>query len=327
MRLTTKGKILSRSIGSVLLLLFFAWILTSKDILLIQPQIFQVKPGSSMGQVAQELSDKKIIKSKRFFTSLSRLLNANNKLKSGYYELQPETSVFDFIEQISKGDVLKTKITLIEGKTIQHYFNQLSEDPSVTVRGSLDNVMDSIGVQKPYDGWFYPETYQFNYGESVRNVLARSFQVMQGKVNELWVDRTKSLPFKSPYEAIILASLIEKETALDQEKTLISGVFIRRLEQGMRLQTDPTVIYALGDTYQAPLKKSDLKVDSLYNTYRYNGLPPGAISSVGYESLYAAFHPDDGNELYFVSKRNGSHAFASNYEEHKDNIKRYSNNI
>ena len=107
-----------------------------------------------MGQVAQELSDKKIIKSKRFFTSLSRLLNANNKLKSGYYELQPETSVFDFIEQISKGDVLKTKITLIEGKTIQHYFHQLSEDPSVTVRGSLDNVMDSIGVQNLMMGGF-----------------------------------------------------------------------------------------------------------------------------------------------------------------------------
>ena len=187
--------------------------------------------------------------------------------------------------------------------------------------------MQSLGIRPPYDGWFYPETYQFNYGESVRNVLARSFQVMQEKVNELWDNRAHNLPFKSPYEAIILASLIEKETALDQEKSLISGVFIRRLERGMRLQTDPTVIYALGDSYQAPLKKSDLKVDSLYNTYRYNGLPPGAISSVGYESLYAAFHPDDGNELYFVSKRDGSHAFASNYEEHKDNIKKYSNNI
>lgn len=323
MRLTTKGKILSRSIGSVLLLLFFAWILTSKDILIIQPQIFQVKPGSSMGQVAQELSDKKIIKSKRFFTSLSRLLNANNKLKSGYYELQPETSVFDFIEQISKGDVLKTKITLIEGKTIQHYFNQLSEDPSVTVRGSLDNVMDSIGVQKPYDGWFYPETYIFNYGESIENVLKKSHETMKSKLMELWEERDKSVPLDSPYQAIILASLIENETALDYEKPLISSVFIGRLNLNMRLQTDPTVIYALGEQYKPPLTRSDLQFDHPYNTYRIKGLPPGAISSVGYKSLYAALHPAKGNDLYFVSKKDGSHAFASTYDDHKENIKKY----
>jgi len=232
-----------------------------------------------------------------------------------------------FLENISNGNVVTTKVTLIEGKTLKDYFDQLSSDSSLRSEDTLEEIMQSLGIKAPYDGWFYPETYQFNYGESVRNVLARSFQVMQEKVNELWDDRANNLPFKSPYEAIILASLIEKETALDQEKSLISGVFIRRLEKGMRLQTDPTVIYALGDSYQAPLKKSDLKVDSLYNTYKYDGLPPGAISSVGYESLYAAFHPNVGNDLYFVSKKDGSHAFASNYEEHKDNIKRYSNNI
>ena len=252
---------------------------------------------------------------------------SNKKLQSGYYQIDPQMDVMTFLENISRGNVVTTKVTLIEGKTLNDYFDQLSSDSSLRSEDTLEEIMQSLDIKAPYDGWFYPETYQFNYGESVRNVLARSFQVMQGKVNELWTDRTKNLPFKSPYEAIILASLIEKETALDQEKTLISGVFIRRLEQGMRLQTDPTVIYALGDTYQAPLKKSDLKVDSLYNTYKYNGLPPGAISSVGYESLYAAFHPNEGNDIYFVSKKDGSHAFASNYEEHKDNIKRYSNNI
>jgi UPF0755 protein len=235
--------------------------------------------------------------------------------------------VMTFIKNISSGNVVTTKVTLVEGKTLNHYFEQLSSDPSLRSEDTLEEIMQSLGIKAPYDGWFYPETYQFNYGESVRNVLARSFQVMQGKVSELWDDRVNNLPYKSPYEAIILASLIEKETALDQEKSLISGVFIHRLEQGMRLQSDPTVIYALGDAYQAPLKKSDLKVDSLYNTYKYDGLPPGAISSIGYESLYAAFHPNVGNDLYFVSKKDGSHAFASNYEEHKDNIKRYSNNI
>ena len=327
MRLVTINITYSRLLALIILFVISIWIWTSKDMLVKEKQIYQVNYGASIGTVAKDLRDKKWINSELFVNSLSKLLGANKKLQSGYYQIDPNMDVMTFLENISNGSVVTTKVTLIEGKTLNDYFDQLSSDSSLISEDTLEEIMQSLDIKAPYDGWFYPETYQFNYGESVRNVLARSFQVMQGKVKELWVDRAKSLPFKSPYEAIILASLIEKETALEQEKTLISGVFIRRLEQGMRLQTDPTVIYALGDTYQAPLKKSDLKVDSLYNTYKYDGLPPGAISSVGYESLYAAFHPDEGNDLYFVSKKDGSHAFASNYEEHKDNIKRYSNNI
>ena len=323
MYLIIKSKIFSRFLASVLLLLFIAWILISKDILVKQTQVFQVKSGSSMGEVAQELSDRKIIKSKRFFTSLSRLLNANKKLKSGYYEIKPDTSVFNFIDQISKGDVLKTKVTLIEGKTIQFYFEQLSQDPSITSNSSLENVMDSIGVKKPFDGWFYPETYIFDYGESVENVLKKSHETMKSKLKELWAERDKSVPLDSPYQAIILASLIENETALDFEKPLISSVFIGRLNLNMRLQTDPTVIYALGEQYSPPLTRRDLQFDHPYNTYRNKGLPPGAISSVGYQSLYAALHPAKGNDLYFVSKKDGSHAFAKTYDEHKENIKKY----
>ena len=268
MFVSSKGKILSRSIATVLLLLLIAWILTSKDILVNQPQIFQVKAGSSIGQVAHELSDKKIIKSKRFFTTVSKLVNANNKLKSGYYELKPNTSVLTFIDQISKGDVVKTKITLIEGKTIQYYFDQLSKDPSIVSKASLEQIMDSIGVNKPYDGWFYPETYIFNYGETIENVLKKSHETMKFKLSEMWEERDKSIPLNSPYQAIILASLIENETALDYEKPLISSVFIGRLNLNMRLQTDPTVIYALGERYTPPLTQSDLQFDHPYNTYR-----------------------------------------------------------
>ena len=290
-----------------------------------QTQIFQVKAGSSIGEVAQELSEKKIIKSKSFFTTLSKLMNANKKLKSGYYELKPNTSVLTFIDQISRGDTLKTKITLIEGKTIQYYFDQLSKDPSITSNSSFDQIMNSIGVKKPFDGWFYPETYIFNYGESIENVLIKSHETMKTKLSQLWEERDKSIPLKSPYQAIILASLIENETALDYEKPLISSVFIGRLNLNMRLQTDPTVIYALGENYSPPLTRSDLQFDHPYNTYRNKGLPPGAISSVGYQSLYAALHPAKGNDLYFVSKKDGSHAFASTYDKHKENIKKYLN--
>ena len=326
MSVSSKNKFFSRLVASALLLLFTAWILISKDVITDQSQIIQVKAGSSMGAVAQDLSDKKLIKSKLFFTSLSRLLNANKKLKSGYYELEPNTTVLGFIEKISRGEVLKTKVTLIEGKTIKFYFDQLINDPSLNKRSSFDQVMSSIGVKKPYDGWFYPETYIFNYGESVENVLKRSHLKMEKKLSDMWDKRDRSIPLTSPYQAIILASLIENETALDYEKPLISSVFIGRLNLSMRLQTDPTVIYALGDAYSSPLTRSDLKINHPYNTYRNIGLPPGAISSAGHASLHAALHPAKENDLYFVSKKDGSHAFAPTYEKHKENIKKYLNN-
>ncbi|SVC34701.1 uncharacterized protein METZ01_LOCUS287555, partial [marine metagenome] len=289
----------------VILLIVTSWILVSKDMLAKNYEVFQVESGSSISDVAKELSDKRLIKSKLFFKSLSKFLGANKKLKSGYYQISPNMSILAFLDNISNGSVLTTKVTLIEGKTIKYYFEQLSLDPSLESKGSLEDVMQSIGVKAPYDGWFFPETYNFNYGESVENVLRRSYKEMQQKVSDLWINRDKGLPLKSPYDAIILASLIENETALDNEKTLIAGVFIRRINEGMRLQADPTVIYALGDTYTPPLKKADLKIDSLYNTYRNKGLPPSAISSVSYQSLYAALHPDKGNDLYFVSKKDG----------------------
>ena len=326
MFLRVKNKIYSRLLALVILLIVTSWILVSKDMLAKNFEVFQVESGSSISDVAKELSDKRLIKSRLFFKSLSKFLGANKKLKSGYYQISPNMSILAFLDNISNGSVLTTKVTLIEGKTIKYYFEQLSLDPSLESKGSLEDVMQSIGVKAPYDGWFFPETYNFNYGESVENVLRRSYKEMQKKVSDLWINRDKGLPLKSPYDAIILASLIENETALDNEKTLISGVFIRRINEGMRLQADPTVIYALGDTYTPPLKKADLKIDSLYNTYRNKGLPPGAISSVSYQSLYAALHPEKGNDLYFVSKKDGSHAFAPSYKEHKENIKKYLNN-
>ncbi len=326
MFLRVKNKIYSRLLALVILLIVTSWVLVSKDMLAKNSEVFQVKSGSSISDVAKELSDKKLIKSRLFFKSLSKFIGANKKLKSGYYQISPNMSIIAFLDNISNGSVLTTKVTLIEGKTIKYYFEQLSLDPTLESKGSLEDVMQSIGVKAPYDGWFFPETYNFNYGESVENVLRRSYNEMQQKVSDLWINRDKSLPLKSQYDAIILASLIENETALDNEKTLISGVFIRRINEGMRLQTDPTVIYALGDKYTPPLKKADLKIDSLYNTYRNKGLPPGAISSVSYQSLYAALHPEKGNDLYFVSKKDGSHAFASSYKEHKENIKKYLNN-
>ena len=301
----------------------YIWWLTSKDLTITEAQIYHVQKGATIDSISEELSNHKLIKSKIMFNLIAELFNYDKKLKLGYYEIVPDMSVLDFFEVVTNGRVATVNITFIEGKTINEYFQMLNSNPAIHSNLSLKETMNLIAIKEPYEGWFFPETFNFDYGESASNVLKRSHKMMQDKLDLLWQNRKKELPYKDPYEAVILASLIEKETAIDNEKHLISGVFIRRLEKGMRLQTDPSVIYALGDKYQPPLKKSDLKFDSLYNTYRYHGLPPGAISSVGYSSLYAAFHPDSGSALYFVSKKDGSHAFASSYEEHKNNIKKY----
>ena len=288
-----------------------------------EAQIYHVQKGATIDSISEELSNHKLIKSKIMFNLIAELFNYDKKLKLGYYEIEPNMSVLEFFEVVTNGRVATVNITFIEGKTINEYFQMLNSNPAIHSNLSLQETMNLIAIKEPYEGQFFPETFNFDYGESASNVLKRSHKMMQEKLDLLWQNRKKELPYKDAYEAVILASLIEKETAIDNEKHLISGVFIRRLEKGMRLQTDPSVIYALGDKYQPPLKKSDLKFDSLYNTYRYHGLPPGAISSVGYSSLYAAFHPDSGSALYFVSKKDGGHAFASSYEEHKDNIKKY----
>ncbi len=301
----------------------YIWWLTSKDMTITEAQIYHVQKGATIDSISEELSNHKLIKSKIMFNLIAELFNYDKKLKLGYYEIEPNMSVLEFFEVVTNGRVATVNITFIEGKTINEYFQMLNSNPAIHSNLSLQETMNLIAIKEPYEGQFFPETFNFDYGESASNVLKRSHKMMQEKLDLLWQNRKKELPYKDAYEAVILASLIEKETAIDNEKHLISGVFIRRLEKGMRLQTDPSVIYALGDKYQPPLKKSDLKFDSLYNTYRYHGLPPGAISSVGYSSLYAAFHPDSGSALYFVSKKDGGHAFASSYEEHKDNIKKY----
>ncbi len=183
--------------------------------------------------------------------------------------------------------------------------------------------MTEIKQSRPYDGYFGPDTYQINYGDSV---FKRAHHIMGQKLALAWRNRADALPLENAEQALVLASLIEKETANAQEKPKIAGVFIRRLQKSMRLQTDPSVVYALGEHYQTPLKKQDLKFKSPDNTYRNKGLPPGPISSVGADSLYAAMHPHMSDALYFVVKKDGTHAFANTYQQYKDNINKYLKN-
>ena len=321
-----KNKTFSSLVKLAVIVTLSFWIWVSKDMLGEDGQIYHLQKGATIEVLAGDLHNKNLISSELYFRLAGQLVGASKKLQTGYYQLEAEMSVLSFLDKISTGKVVRKNVTLIEGVTLKSYYQQLLQNPAIQTKKTLEEIMQSIGIDAPYEGWIFPETYQITYGDSAESLLARAHNSMQEHLNELWQQRATSLPYNSPYEAVILASLIERETAHHQEKPMISGVFIRRLEEGMRLQTDPSVIYALGDAYTGSLSKQDLRVKSPYNTYRHEGLPPGAIGSVGYRSLYAAFHPDDGKSLYFVSKRDGSHAFAETYQEHKDNIQRYLNN-
>ena len=321
-----KNKTFSRLTKFALILSLGVWVWISKDMLVEESQIYHLQKGATIDVVALDLHNKKLINSEWYLKLGAMAVGASKKLQTGYYQLEPEMSILSFLDKVTSGDVVRQNVTLIEGVTIDSYYFQLSQNLAVKGKATLEGVMQSLNIEAPFEGWIFPETYQITYGDSVQSVFARAHKSMKKKIDELWQARVDTLPYNTPYEAIILASLIEKETAHHQEKSMIAGVFIRRLEEGMRLQTDPSVIYALGDAYTGSLSRTDLRIKSPYNTYRHKGLPPGAIGSVGYESLYAAFHPDDGNSLYFVSKKDGSHAFAETYQEHKDNIQRYLNN-
>ena len=229
------------------------------------------------------------------------------------------------------GDVYKRqvqyRITLVEGWTFRQFAQALAADPVLIHELDLDDpyawdpgtLFEGMGHA---EGWFLPETYQFTRGDSDRDILLRSNAAMNEALQAAWQGRDTGLPLDSPYELLILASIIEKETALDAERDRIAGVFVRRLNKGMRLQTDPTVIYGIGETFDGDIKRRDLRTDTPYNTYTRHGLPPTPIAMPGRASLEAAAHPADGEALYFVADGKGGHTFSKTLAEHQAAVNR-----
>lgn len=287
------------------------WLVNAK---IDKAQIYQVKKGVGFSQVHQDLNSTALL-------ILSKIMRT--QLKAGYYQINPAMRALDLLDDFDNARVKTTKITLIEGQTVRDYFAQLSQNPALTLSGNFAQTMKLSGVQPPYEGQFWADTYQVNYGDSVAGVFKRAHQLLQKKLAQAWKNKAKNLPLKNANEVLILASLVEKESAYVAEKPRIAGVLIQRLKRNMRLQTDSSVIYALGVQYRGKLTKKDLKFDSPYNTYRYKHLPPNAISSVSQTSLDAATHPILDGALYFVAKGDGSHAFAKTYQQHRLNIKKW----
>ena len=257
----------------------------------------------------------------------ARRLNIGSNLKAGVYEVYNGVTPRELLNRFVEGDVKVFEITFIEGCNFADMRETLSKMKHLrqTINGRddawiLSNIDPSLSSA---EGRFFPSTYFFTSGDSDLQILRRSYLRMQEVLESYWATRTLDLPYKTPVDALIMASIIEKETGRAEERNQIAGVFVRRLKFGMKLQTDPTVIYGLGNLFDGNLRRVDLEKDTEYNTYTRQGLPPTPISMPGKDSIQAAMNPAEGKFLYFVGKGDGSHAFTNTLREHNDAVRRY----
>jgi len=328
-------KLIKRLIGwSMLGLMLAVGILTYQllsfkhaSVNLQEQHVFLIKPGSNIKTIAQDLTLQKIIDDPWLFILLAKLKGVETRVRAGEYALMPQQTPDDLLETFTRGSSIQYSFTVIEGWTFRQMLDALAQDPIIepTIAGkSNEEIMTLIGHpgQHP-EGMFFPDTYRFPKGTSDVDFLRRAYQVMQQHLQREWDQRDNDLPLKSAYEALILASIIEKETGAAFERPLIGGVFIQRLRRNMRLQTDPTVIYGLGEDFDGDIRSRDLRNHTPYNTYLNAGLTPTPIALPGLDSIRAALHPAATEALYFVSRGDGTHHFSETLEEHNDAVRRY----
>jgi UPF0755 protein len=257
----------------------------------------------------------------------SRITGEGRQVQAGEYLFEPSLTPRNLLAKLSSGNVIHYPVTFVEGWTLNQLLSQLSAQNSLlhSSDATLTNFVSTVTAAYPSpEGLFFPDTYYYYKGLPDTELLQQSFERMQAVLADNWRNRADNLPYQNPYEALIMASLIEKETGVAYERGQIAGVFVRRLQQGMRLQTDPTIIYGLGASFDGNLRSRHLKdANNPYNTYRHHGLPPSPICLPGAESIYAALHPEPGDSLYFVAKGDGSHYFSATLEEHNKAVRKY----
>jgi len=294
--------------------------------------VLNVNPGNSLTAVVNRLARHKVVAHPLMLSWYGRLSGQAGRIQAGEYVLSPGTTSMELLHMMVAGRVRLHSLTVIEGWTVRDLLAAIRHQPAIritldAVRATdLPELARELALDTPSpEGWFFPDTYRFARGTTDVELLIRAHRLMQQRLSEAWRQRQTGLPYRTPYDALVLASIVERETALDGERPRIAGVFVRRLQKGMRLQTDPTVIYGLGDAFDGNLTRRDLKTDSPYNTYMRPGLPPTPIALPGARSLQAAMHPDHGNALYFVAtgEQDGSHYFTDSLEEHNAAVARY----
>ena len=289
--------------------------------------IYEVSPGTSLNRLAHDLQRETIIEHPRFFILLGRELAVATRLQAGQYRLDPGMTPQVLLETLSSGAVVQHTLTLIEGQTFREMLELIhaSDELGHTLQeADPEVVMAVLGKEDEHpEGRFLPDTYLFPIGTTDREFLQRAYHAMAELLAGEWENREPELPLESPYEALILASIVEKETGLAAERPLIAGVFISRLEKGMRLQTDPTVIYGMGEDFDGNIRSRDLRADTPYNTYTRYGLPPTPIAMPGADAIRAVLHPDKKGYLYFVARGNGAHYFSRTLEEHNRAVQKF----
>lgn len=294
-----------------------------------QGYVYTVRSGSNLQQISRDLRDAKLTTLPTLYLNIyGRLVNKAHLIKAGEYLIKPETTLPQFLDLLVSGQVIQYSFTIVEGMTAQQLINKIESDERFTktlTDTSLPAVMNALGFPSIHgEGEFFPETYRFTAGTTDVTILGWAHSLMTTNLEKAWQNKAENLPYKTPYEALIMASIIEKETGIAEERAQIAGVFVRRLEKGMRLQTDPTVIYGLGENFDGNLRRKDLTTDTPFNTYTRHGLPPAPIALPSKESIEAALHPQAGDSLFFVaSGEEGRHVFSATLAEHNKAVKQY----
>ena len=288
--------------------------------------IFTINKGDSIKQIGQSLESKSIIKQGKYFYLYSRLSNQAGKVKAGEYALKPGMTIVDLVTLFVSGKVIQYSSTIVEGWTFKETLLHIAQDKHLNLSKQLsmtDLVKQFSSEHTNLEGLIYPDTYHFPVGTTDIQFLQRTYDQMQLILAEEWENKDADLPLKTPYEALILASIVEKESGGNSERSEIAGVFIRRLNKKMRLQSDPTIIYGMGERYKGNIRRRDIDEKTPYNTYQIDGLPPTPIALVGREAIHAVLHPDKGKSLYFVADGSGGHIFSDNLKEHNRAVRKY----
>ena len=293
----------------------------------VVPYEFSIKQGSSLTSVANQLADAGVLDDARLFILLSRMKGLASSVKAGDYEFAEPITPLELLNRITKGDISQSEIKFIEGWTFSQLRQTLDEHPALrhdTANLSGSEILQLIGAtETAAEGLFFPDTYFFARGSSDTAILKRAYKVMQNHLNTAWGEREPDLPLKNPYQALILASIVEKETGRENDRGMVAAVFVNRLRFNMLLQTDPTVIYGMGDRFDGNLRKKDLLTDQAYNTYTRRGLPPTPIALPGLASIQAALNPAKTDALYFVARGNGESHFSNNLADHNRAVSKY----
>ncbi|MGR5078757.1 endolytic transglycosylase MltG [Photobacterium swingsii] len=299
----------------------------SQPVINTEAKLFTVTPGSSFRGVLNQLDRAQIIKQTRWTRWVVKLEPTLAQVKVGTYQIPTDLTLHGVLALLTSGKEHQFAITLVEGDRFSDWLAQLSQAPHIkhaTEGMSEADIAEKIGATTDkLEGYLLPETYHYTAGTSDLEVLRRSYKAMERLLGAAWQARDQAIPLKNPYEALIMASIIEKETAVDSERTLVSSVFMNRLNKGMRLQTDPTVIYGMGENYKGNIRKKDLRTPTPYNTYTIFGLPPTPIAMPSKASVLAAMKPESSGYYYFVADGNGGHKFSKSLREHNRAVRAY----